>query len=35
MDNLVTVYSHQLVTDSRQVAEHFGKRHDHVMRDIN
>ena len=34
MDNLVTVYSHQLVTDSRQVAEHFGKEHRHVTRDI-
>lgn len=34
MDNLVTVYSHQLVTDSRKVAEHFGKRHDHVIRHI-
>ena len=35
MNELVTMYNHQLVTDSRQVAEHFGKRHDHVMRDID
>lgn len=34
MNELVTMYNHQLVTDSRQVAEHFGKRHDHVIRDI-
>lgn len=31
---LVTLYKNQLVTDSRKVAEHFGKRHDHVIRDI-
>lgn len=32
---LVKVVNNQLVTDSRQVAKAFGKRHDHVMRDIN
>lgn len=31
MNELVTVYNHQLVTDSRQVAKRFGKRHDNVM----
>lgn len=34
MNELVTVYNHQLVTDSRQVAEHFEKQHQHVIRDI-
>lgn len=34
MNELVTVYKDQLVTDSRQVAEHFGKQHQHVIRDI-
>lgn len=34
MNGLVTVYNHQLVTDSRQVAEHFEKQHQHVIRDI-
>lgn len=34
MNELVTMYNHQLVTDSRQVAEHFGKDHRHVTRDI-
>lgn len=34
MNELVTVYNHQLVTDSRKVAAHFGKRHDHVIRHI-
>lgn len=31
MNELVTVYNHQLVTNSRQVAEHFGKEHRHVL----
>ena len=35
MNELVTVYNHQLVTDSRKVAAHFNKRHDHVIRDID
>ena len=34
MNELVTVYNHQLVTDSRKVAAHFNKRHDHVIRHI-
>lgn len=34
MNELVTMYNHQLVTDSRQVAEHFEKQHQHVIRDI-
>ncbi len=34
MNELVTVYNHQLVTDSKKVAAHFGKRHDHVIRHI-
>lgn len=34
MSDLVRINSNQVVTDSRSVAEHFGKRHDHVIRDI-
>ena len=34
MSDLVRINSNQVVTDSRSVAEHFEKRHDHVMRDI-
>jgi anti-repressor protein len=34
MNELVHIDNQQVVTDSRSVAEHFGKRHDHVMRDI-
>lgn len=34
MNELVTMYNHQLVTDSRQVAEHFGKQHKHVLEAI-
>lgn len=34
MNKLVMVYKDQLVTDSRQVAEHFEKQHQHVIRDI-
>lgn len=33
-DKLVSVNHGQLVTDSRKVAAHFNKRHDHVIRDI-
>lgn len=33
-DKLVAIANGQLVTDSRTVAEHFGKRHDHVIRHI-
>ncbi|WP_296916455.1 Rha family transcriptional regulator [uncultured Megasphaera sp.] len=35
MNELVTVYNHQLVTDSRQVAEHFGKQHKDVLKAID
>lgn len=34
MSDLVRINSNQVVTDSRSVAEHFEKRHDHVIRDI-
>lgn len=34
-DKLVSVNHGQLVTDSRKVAAHFNKRHDHVIRDID
>ena len=34
MENLVTVVNENAVVSSRDVAEHFGKRHDHVTRDI-
>lgn len=34
MSDLVRINSNQVVTDSRSVAEHFGKQHNHVMRDI-
>lgn len=34
MKNLVIMKNRQAVTTSLQVAETFGKRHDHVMRDI-
>lgn len=34
MSELVTLYKNQLVTDSRQVAEHFGKQHKHVIEAI-
>lgn len=34
MNELVMIQNQQVVTDSRNVAEHFGKRHDHVCRDI-
>lgn len=35
MENLITTYNSQPVTSSRMVAENFGKRHDHVARDID
>lgn len=34
MQDLVFVDNNQPVTSSRSVAEHFEKRHDHVIRDI-
>lgn len=34
MEALVKVENNQIVTDSRSVAEHFGKQHFHVIRDI-
>lgn len=33
-DNLVSVNHGQIVTNSRQVAVHFEKQHQHVIRDI-
>lgn len=36
LDNLVfCTMRHEVLTDSINVAEHFGKRHDHVLRDID
>ena len=32
---LVTVMKNQAITTSRIVAEYFGKRHDHILRDID
>ena len=34
MENLVKVENNQIVTDSRSVAEHFGKQHKHVLETI-
>lgn len=34
MEALVKVENQQIVTDSRQIAEHFEKRHDNVLRDV-
>lgn len=34
MNNLVIQWKNNNVTSSLQVAESFGKRHDHVLRDI-
>lgn len=34
MENLVTVVNENVVVSSRDVAKHFGKRHDHVIRHI-
>lgn len=33
--DLVKVENNQVVVSSRQIAESFGKRHDHVLRDIS
>lgn len=35
MENLVQVAEGQVVVSSRQVAEHFGKRHDKLLHEIN
>lgn len=35
MDNLVIMKDKQAVTTSLQVAENFGKRHDHILRDLD
>ena len=35
MNDLVIMKNKQAVTSSLQVAETFGKRHDHVLRDID
>lgn len=35
MDELVIMQNKQAVTTSLKVAEVFGKRHDHIMRDVN
>ena len=34
MNELVQINKNGAVVSSRQVAEHFGKRHDNVIRDI-
>lgn len=34
MNTLVEIKNNQVVVNSRDVAEHFGKRRDHVLRDI-
>lgn len=34
MTELVKVENNQVVASSRVVAENFGKRHDHILRDI-
>lgn len=34
MNNLVTIKNNQVVVSSRQVAEHFGKRHTHTLDSI-
>lgn len=34
MNNLVTIKNNQVVVSSRQVAEHFGKRHIHILDSI-
>jgi Rha family phage regulatory protein len=34
-NNLVTIYNNKPITTSLKVAEVFGKRHDHVIRDID
>lgn len=35
MENLVTVVKENVVVSSREVAEHFGKRHDKLIFEIN
>lgn len=35
MENLVKIENKQIVTDSRQIAEHFGKRHADVLESIS
>lgn len=35
MENLVKIENNQIVTDSRSVAEHFEKRHDKLIHEIN
>lgn len=35
MENLVIMKDKQAVTTSLQVAENFGKRHDHILRDLD
>lgn len=35
MENLVIMKEKQAVTTSLQVAENFGKRHDHILRDLD
>lgn len=35
MEELVIMHDQQAVTTSLQVAENFGKRHDHILRDID
>lgn len=35
MQNLVTINNNQTVVSSRSLADNFGKRHDHVLRDID
>lgn len=34
MNELIKLVEGEIVADSRMIAEHFGKRHDHVLRDI-
>lgn len=34
LENLVQVQNNQLVVSSRQIAEHSGKQHNHVLRGI-
>ena len=35
MESLVIMKDKQAVTTSLQVAENFGKRHDHILRDLD
>jgi len=34
MNELIKVVDDEIFADSRMIAEHFGKRHDNVVRDI-